>query len=125
MPTKNISLGPGTLYIQTPGGLEPFCGISEGTLEAEETEWPKENPYILAADLAKGSEFTCEAQLSPEAYNALFAWDLKHRISRLFHSYPNSRVMHLALYHKKKRIRKKNTRRIYKDLKRALKEPTK
>lgn len=147
MPTKNISLGPGTLYIQTPGGMEPFCGISEGTLEAEETERPKENPYILAADLAKGSDFTAEVQLSPAVAKSLtamgkacgqaaealvrfcrayiaFAAELcslgefeKQREAAVIKCAP-PRVRHLAQHGKKYRTRKKNINRAWREYQR-------
>lgn len=44
-----------------------------------------------------------------------------HRIVVLFNSYPNKRVIHLALHAKKRRTRKKNMRRIGRELKRELK----
>lgn len=48
-------------------------------------------------------------------------WSIVRRIGILYISYPDGRVKRLALYAKKRRTRKKNMRRIARELQRRLK----
>lgn len=77
MTPKNIKLGPGTVYFHTPDGLHPLAPLSEAqVVEAEETEWadetkwPKANPYIKTAQEAT---FTAELKISPDIAKAFTA----------------------------------------------------
>ena len=96
--------------------------------------WPKENPYIKLTDDAT---FTTQARIIPDvakAFKALGAtaakmtetfeivWSLCKRVVELYERYPNKRVKHLALHAKKLRTRKKNMRRIGRDLKKEAKK---
>ena len=114
MPTKDNAT-PG------PGWLQPLFALDEAPeLEEDAKPWPKENPYILGVDLANGPDYTAENQnFTVQEKQRPMLQALTEVISRvvtLFQSYPNKRVKHLALYAKKPRTRKKNMRRIAREL---------
>lgn len=73
MPPKIGILGTGRprTFIETPEGLQPLYALEETEeTEQEEIQWPKENPYIKAAEPA---EFTGEMQISPDVVKAFTA----------------------------------------------------
>ena len=126
----NIKLEAGRVYLHTPEGLKPFgpIGEVEETTIVELTPDPKEFPYIKVSDSAT---FSAQVSLSPQikesfvklgratmkASAALEALNsICRRVAALYMSYPNGRVKHLALYAKKLRTRKKNMRRIGREL---------
>lgn len=133
MPTKNINLSSGTLFIRDPDATEwsTLGEVQEATLEDDEPDaWAEDNPVAIKA--AESATFTAEAELNPdivEAFKAMGAWaassaetfatmcSLIERAVGIFQEYPDGRVKHLALYHKKERVRKKNMRRIARELK--------
>lgn len=131
MPHKNnITLGPGALYFNSPDGLQP---LGEMIQEVTITEEPQELDIFGDAPkyiVPQSGEFTAELTLTPSGQEFLTnltksvqtAWDLIVRIVALWQSYPNRRVKHLAIYAKKPRTRKKNMRRIGREL---LKEVSK
>lgn len=132
-PKNNITLDRGEMFFQSLEGPQPLGSIYEGeTLgETEETvePWPKENPYLLKQP--QDATFTAETRISPDIAEAFKAvgdladtltktlgalWQLVKRTYEMYARYPNKRVKHLALYAKKKRTRKKNMRRIAREL---------
>lgn len=73
MSPKNSKIDPGMLctFIKTQEGLQPLYAREETEeLEPEEIQWPKENPYIKAAEPA---EFTGEMMFSPDIVKAFTA----------------------------------------------------
>lgn len=73
MPPKDIKLGPGTVYFQTPEGLQPLGAITEATVvEPEETEWAEEGPAVIKA-APEDATFTAEVQISPDVAKAFTA----------------------------------------------------
>lgn len=115
MGEKNITLGPGKLYIND----EPFGGISEASLEAVEPEEPHE-PVRLSAP----GEFTATIELDDAAFAAFQEsvrlatekWEhlIKKYINQLLNECPNRRVAHLVIHAKKAKVRKKNWKRVLK-----------
>jgi hypothetical protein len=72
MPPKDITLGPGTVYFQTPEGPQPLGSITEATtIEAEEPEWAEDNPVAIKA--AQEATFTAEVKISPKTRKAFTA----------------------------------------------------
>ena len=120
-PKNNITFGPGTLYFNTPEGPHPLGEVQEVTITEEEPELDilGNKPRVICQ---KANELTAELTLSPETSEyiktIIATAQLAARVIKLFQSYPNGRVKHLALHHKKVRVRKKNMRRICRDLKR-------
>lgn len=98
----------------------------EEELEEEPTPWPKENPYIKAAE-----EVTLTGAISPETATAFVELFVKpmakvlaqmvQAIADVLRKYPNRRVVHLAL-HGRPRTRKKNTKRIARYFKKIRKD---
>ena len=73
MPPKNIELGPGTVYFDTPEGLQPLGSITEATaIEAEEPEWAEDHPKVIKA--AQEATFTAEMKISPDVAKAFTAF---------------------------------------------------
>jgi hypothetical protein len=73
MPPKDIKLGPGTVYFQTPEGPQPLGSITEATaIEAEETEWAEDHPAAIKA-APKEATFTAEMKISPDVAKAFTA----------------------------------------------------
>lgn len=91
-------------------------------LEPEEKPQPWIDPE-LSEKLTQGFKALAEGidrvipvvrTLAEEAFKII------KEAARMFSAYPNKRVKHLALYAKKERTRKKNMRRIARDLQRRM-----
>lgn len=85
MPPKNSKIGPGMLctFIKTPEGLQPLHALEETEemeQEQEEIQWPKENPYIKAAEPA---EFTAETKIDPDIAEMFMAPDVRECFAAL------------------------------------------
>lgn len=123
-PKNNITLGPGAMYFNIPEGLQPLGEVQEIEITEEEPtpDILGNAPRIICPE---AGEFTAELTLSPEAYKnymaAVSAAQIITRVIELWKSYPNGRVKHLALYAKKRRTRKKNMRRLARELLRRYK----
>lgn len=123
-PKDNITLGPGTLYFNSPEGLQPLGEIKdiEFTEEAE-TFAEDHEPIVKMVDSA---EVTLTVETTNEAFKALAhataimmeAWNkmwetLKPMVERYAQDPKKySRITHLAKHGKNKRIRKKNAKRL-------------
>jgi hypothetical protein len=127
----------GRYLVPSEEGYQPLPSLYE--VEEIETEeeapWPKENPHLVKR--ADDLDFTAEARVSTKLVEALkwvgeaarritetlqTAWELCRRISTLCVAElaKLKRVKHLALHHKKERVRKKNRNRLQRELKRRL-----
>lgn len=74
MPPKDIKLGPGTVYFQTPEGPQSLGSITEATaIEAEETEWAEDNPVVIKT-APEEATFTAEMKISPDVAKAFTAF---------------------------------------------------
>lgn len=101
----SIDFRPGTLYILGPNGnYETFGNVTE-VEELTYSEFSDDMTYISSFDTAT-SYFECVTKISKEAIMALFG--IRDAVLRCC---PNKRVVHLALYAKKPRTRKKNFNR--------------
>ena len=134
-PKNNTTLGPGMIYPCAGEGLRYLGSIyeAESLEETEETAepWPKENPWLIKQ--AQEATFTGTTTALAEAFKAVgdvaanltetfnLLWTTVKRAFDLYSRYPNKRVRPLALHAKKQRTRKKNMRRIARDLKREVK----
>lgn len=68
-------------FIQTPEGLQPLHALEETEeMEQEEIQWPKENPYIKAAEPA---EFTAETKIDPDIAEMFMAPDVREGFAAL------------------------------------------
>lgn len=70
---------------------------------------------IVAAFDAVGKAFILASKVFSEAVSTIQAYN-----ETLLSVYPNKRVLHLAKYHPKERVRKKNMRRVLKWIERGL-----
>ena len=128
MPPKDTKLGPGTLYIETPEGLQPLGSITEATaIEAEETEWAEDRPAVIKT--AQEATFTAEVKINPDVAKAFTALGeaCKQTAKALGKALRAAavwivsikeappRVRHLALRGKKHRTRKKNINRALRE----------
>lgn len=146
MSHKSVKLSPDTVFFHTPEGPVPVHPLVEAPdIEAEETEWQKEHPYIkpdapatFAADVKLNqdtikalTEFGEACKQAVEALgkavqaaaNYIVAWfqgvDLaqltKLAEERQALKEAPPRVRHLALHGKKRRTRKKNINRALRE----------
>ena len=100
MPPKNITLGPGTMFIAKEGSTPiPINGIQEVTVEPEEIE---PAPCIVKKVNTKAT-FTATLTLPRTYANEYKKWRKWTKTLR--------RLVHLARRGKNNRIRKKNLRR--------------
>jgi hypothetical protein len=70
-------------FIKTPEGLQPLHALEETEemeQEQEEIQWPKENPYIKAAEPA---EFTAETKIDPDIAEMFMAPDVREGFAAL------------------------------------------
>ena len=101
----SIDFRPGTLYILGPNGnYETFDNVAK-VEELTYSEFSDDMTYISSIDTATSS-FECITKISKEAIMALFG--IREAVIRCC---PNKRLVHLALYAKKPRTRKKNFNR--------------
>lgn len=70
------------------------------------------------AEYVKKFAIFCELNLIPVCKE--LAKNIKALAEAILNSYPNKRVLHLAKYHPKERVRKKNMRRVLKWIERGL-----
>lgn len=121
-PKNNITLGPGTMYFNSPEGLQPLGEVQEIEFTEEAETFAKDQePIIKAADQGEIKltiNADCKAILDGLAAAAK-AWDrlwetLKPMLDRLAKDPRTPRLTHLAKYGKNHRIRKKNAKRLYK-----------
>lgn len=110
----NINFNPETLYVLgSNDNYKTFCNIAKIEELASYTE--TDDDVAFSSFGITSSYFECIAKLSKEAIVTLFGF--REVIIRCC---PNKRVIHLALYAKKPRTRKKNFNRairILEDLK--------
>lgn len=126
MPTKNenITLGPGTLYFNSPEGPQPIGEVQDvGFTEEAEAFADTQEPIIKATDSEEIS-FTLEEAsgafkaLSDSAAAVVNAWfqlwsALWPMIERAAKDPRTRKLIHLAKHGKNKRIRKKNAKRLF------------
>lgn len=119
MPPKNYTpIDPGQTYFNTSGELIQEVKITE---EPPELDICGNTPKYI---VPQTSDFTADVLLTPGGQRLLAnlvqvirsVWDGVARVMALWQSYPNKRVKHLALYAKRPRTRKKNMRRIGREL---------
>lgn len=124
-PKDNITLGPGTMYFNSPEGLQPLGEVQEIEFTEEaETFADTREPIVKAADQGEINltiNADCQAILAG-LDAAAKAWDrlwegLKPMLDRLAKDPKTPRLMHLARYGKNKRIRKKNAKRLVRIMK--------
>lgn len=101
----SIDFRPGTLYILGPNGNYETFGNVAKVEELTYSEFADDMTYISSFDTA-ASSFECITKISKEVIMALFG--IREAV---FRCCPNKRVVHLALYAKKSRTRKKNFNR--------------
>ena len=102
MPPKNITLGPGMMYIAREGEAPiPINGIQEVTVEPKEIE---PAPCIVKKVDTKAT-FTATLTLPRTIVNDYKKW--KKWVKRL------KRLAHFARHGKNNRVRKKNLKRAY------------
>lgn len=99
-----IEMTNGTMYILGPDNSYELIGKLNEIEEVYTGGFADEQSYISMPDLT--ASFECIAKLSKEAIMAL--WGIRETVLRCC---PNKRVVHLALYGRTKRIRKKNFNR--------------
>jgi hypothetical protein len=105
-----IDLGPGTLYISTADGSYSSLGtVNEAENTIEEDDISEVVPY--ASLKAMESSFEMVAKVSKELILALTGVT-----DAVIKCCPNRRVVHLAIYSRKRRTRKKNFHRAIKIL---------
>lgn len=122
-PKDNITLGPGTLYFNSPEGLQPLGEVQEVEFTEEaDTFAEDQEPIIKAGD---SGELTGTLEDVSGAFKSLCwviktmvdAWNKMWRVlqpmfDRVAKDPRTPRLMHLARYGKNKRIRKKNAKRL-------------
>lgn len=102
----NINFNPETLYVLgSNDNYETFGNIAKIEELASYTETDDDMTYISSLGTA-ASSFECITKISKEVIMALFG--IREAVFRFC---PNKRVVHLALYAKKSRTRKKNFNR--------------
>ena len=120
MPPKNITLGSGKMYFNTPDGFVPLGDVQEVELTEEpELDILGNKPRII---VPASREFTATVTLTEEASEALrkFMAPIEEAVvafKRMWKTVkalplPSRRVVHLATRHGSPRVRKKNRRRI-------------
>ena len=101
----SIDFRPGTLYILGPNGnYETFDNIAK-VEELTYSEFADDMTYISSLDTA-ASSFECITKVSKEMLMSICGFR-----DAVLRCCPNKRVVHLALYAKKPRTRKKNFNR--------------
>lgn len=120
-PKDNITLGPGTMYFNTPEGLQPLGEVQEVELTEEaETFADTQEPIVKATDPGEINltiNADCRAildglRLCREAWDRI--WEvLKPMFDRLAKDPRTPRLVHLAKHGKNHRIRKKNAKRLF------------
>jgi hypothetical protein len=120
MTPKNIRLGAGEMYFNTPDGFVPLGDVQEVELTEEpELDILGNQPRIIVPPTR---EFTATVTLTEEASEALrkLMAPLEEAVAafkRIWETIkalplPSRRVVHLATRHGSPRVRKKNHRRI-------------
>lgn len=146
MSHKSVKLSPDTVFFHTPEGPVPVHPLVEAPdIEAEETEWQKEHPYIkpdapatftagvkLNQDVTKAITELGEAckqvgealgKAIQAAANCIAAWSRGVDLAQLLKTVEEQqalkeappKVRHLALHGKKRRTRKKNINRALRE----------
>ena len=146
MSHKSVKLSPDTVFFHTPEGPVPVHPLVEAQdIEAEETEWQKEHPYIkpdapatftagveLNQDVTKAITELGEAckqvvealgKAIQAAANCIAAWFQGVDLAQLLKTVEAQqalkeappKVRHLALHGKKRRTRKKNINRALRE----------
>ena len=106
----NINFNPETLYVLgSNDNYKTFGNIAKIEELASYTE--DDDDIAFSSFGITSSYFECIAKFSKEAIMALFGIS-----EAVFRCCPNKRVVHLALYAKKPRTRKKNLNRVIKIL---------
>ena len=103
----SIDFRPGTLYILGPNGNYETFGNVAKVEELTYSEFSDDMTYISSLDtLASSFECECITKVSKEMLMSIFGFR-----DAVLRCCPNKRVVHLALYAKKPRTRKKNFNR--------------
>lgn len=130
MTENNTTIDRRLMFLKGPDGVRPFSDFVE---TVEITEEPPELDILGNTPryvVQQPTEYTADITLTPEG-SKFFAdltrivntmLDMIRRLTDLWQSYPNKRVKHLALYGKKLRTRKKNMRRIARELLKEVKK---
>ena len=128
-PKNNITLGPGTMYFNSPEGLQPLGEVQEIELTEEaETFAEDQEPIVKAVDIGEvtshlledpngtSRDFLGAVAIMVDVWNQL--WVMLTPMLDLVAKDPRSpRLMHLARYGKNHRIRKKNAKRLVRIMK--------
>lgn len=104
---------PGTLYIlNEDGSYKELIQINDSEIESVKNDVTVCEAYKTVSNLANiGASFECLARVTREAFLAMTG--IKDAIIQ---TCPNRKVVHLAMYSRKKRTRKKNFNRAIKIL---------
>ena len=101
----SIDFCPGTLYIFGPNGNYETFGNITNVEELTYSEFADDMTYISSLGTLDSS-FECITKVSKEILMSIFGFR-----DAVLRCCPNKRVVHLALYAKKHRTRKKNFNR--------------
>lgn len=101
---------------ETFPAIEPVIEASEKiVVSIDQSNGEDKTACIVAALDAVGNMAILAAKVFSEAVSTVQAYT-----ETLLSVYPNKRVLHLAKYHPKERVRKKNMRRVLKWIERGL-----
>lgn len=127
-PENNMTLGPGTLYFNTPEGLQPLGEVQEVELTEEAEAFADTQEPIVTA--IESGELTGSLEDLNGAFKALIdiviatmhawnqIWEALNPMFDIVAKDPRTpRLMHLARYGKNHRIRKKNAKRLVRIMK--------
>ena len=128
-PKNNITLGPGTMYFNSPEGLQPLGEVQEIELTEEaETFAENQEPIVKAVDIGEVTshlledpngtfrDFLGSVAIMVDVWNQLWVM-LTPMLDRVAKDPRSPRLMHLARYGKNHRIRKKNAKRLVRIMK--------
>lgn len=76
--------------------------------------------YLNQHEAEYAKQFATFCELNLISFCKELAKNIKALAEAILNSYPNKRVLHLAKYHPKERVRKKNMRRVLKWVERGL-----
>lgn len=124
MASKDFKIGRmnGRYFVLTEKGYQPLGDLQEVeiTEETPELDPPGVNRPRMVCPSESKLQVTLTVTVADEQIRRLVAierlWSAVYRAATLYASYPGGKVKHLALYAKKRRTRKKNMRRIRKEL---------
>lgn len=101
---------------ETFPAIEPVIEAAEKiVVSIDQSNGEDKTACIVAAFTAVGEMCILAAKVFSEAVSTVQAYT-----ETLLSVYPNKRVLHLAKYHPKERVRKKNMRRVLKWVERGL-----